>query len=135
MNYIKRMYSEMKDLRGTINILEEQLEQINCEFEDIMIEVRETDFNVSQSIEMYKRLQQFLQERRLLKSQIEEMKVQYEILGGDVQLERYNKALDFKKVKCNPHYKKDKKYYRNKKYYENFNEDIKNDIYNLYHIV
>ena len=129
MNYIERIYSELVDLKGTVNILQIEMKEINSKFEDILIKIRETEFDVSQSVEMYKRLQEFLQERRLLRAQIEEMEVQYEILG------RYEKALDFKEVKKDREFKKDKKYYRDKKYYNNFREDLKEKAIDLYHIV
>ncbi|AIA64131.1 hypothetical protein PHAGE6E_105 [Staphylococcus phage 6ec] len=135
MNYIERIYSELVDLKGTVNILQIEMKEINSKFEDILIKIRETEFNVSQSVEMYKRLQEFLQERRLLRAQIEEMEVQYEILGGDEQLKKYEKALDFKEVKKDREFKKDKKYYRDKKYYNNFREDLKEKAIDLYHIV
>lgn len=135
MNYIEKIYSEMLDLKGTISILELEMKEINSKFEDILTDIRETEFNVVQSVEMYKKLQEFLQERRLLKAQIEEMKIQFEVLGGEEQYNRYKKALDFKKVKQDKEFKKYKKYYRNKKYYKNFREDLKEKVDDFYHIV
>lgn len=135
MNYIEKIYSELLDLRGTIDLLNAELKEVDSKFEGILKEVRDTDFNVEQSIKMYKNLQEFLQERRLLKTKIEEMEIQYDILGGDKQLNKYQKALDFKRVKEDIQFKKDKKYYRDKKYYKNFREDLKTQAEELYHIV
>lgn len=135
MNYIEKIYNEMSDLKGTINILQLEMKTINDKFESILIDIRDTNFNVEQSVEIYKKLQDFLQERRLLKAQIEEMKIQFEVLGGEEQYIRYEKALDFKEVKKDREFKKDKKYYRDKKYYNNFREDLKEKAIDLYHIV
>lgn len=135
MNYIEKIYSEMSDLNGTINILQLEMKTINDKFESILIDIRDTNFNIEQSVKIYKKLQDFLQERRLLKAQIEEMKIQFEVLGGEEQYSKYEKALDFKKVKQDKEFKKDKKYYRDKKYYNNFREDLKEKAIDLYHIV
>ena len=135
MNYIEKIYSEMSDLKGTINILQLEMKTINNKFENILIDIRDTNFNVEQSVEIYKKLQDFLQERRLLKAQIEEMKIHFEVLGGEEQYIRYEKALDFKKVKQDKEFKKDKKYYRDIKYYKNFREDLKEKVDGFYHIV
>lgn len=135
MNYIETMYNELSDLKGSIILLKEDAKNIDNKFHDILKEVRDTDFDLIQSINMYKNIQNFLQERRLLKSKIEEMEIQYEILGGDEQLKTYSEALDFKQVKRNTKFNKDNKYYRNKKYYSNFREDLKEQISSLYHIV
>lgn len=135
MNHIEKIYSELLDLRGTIDLLNAELKEVDSKFKSILKEVRDTDFNVEQSIKMYKNLQEFLQERRLLKAQIEEMEIQYDILGGDKQLNKYQKALDFKRVKEDIQFKKDKRYYRDKKYYKNFREDLKAQAEDLYHIV
>lgn len=129
MKSINIVYSELYDLKTSITILKEQANVIDKEFNTILEEVRTTVFNASEGTKLYKNIQEFLQERRLLKTQMEELQVQYELLGGDIKLNQLEKYQNFKNVP-----KKDKKYHRKADYFKNFREDIKEEVSEMYHI-
>lgn len=131
MKSINMIYLEMKDLKGNILLLKKECKKVDEEWESILKEVRDTVFNAAQGAKLYKETQEFLQERRLLKSQIEELEVQFELLGGDNKLEELKTKQDFKNVSTK---KKDKKYKRDIDYYNNFREDIKEEVSEMYHI-
>lgn len=129
MKSINIVYSELYDLKTSITILKEQANVIDKEFNTILEEVRTTVFNASEGAKLYKNIQEFLQERRLLKTQMEELQVQYELLGGDIKLNQLEKYQNFKNVP-----KKDKKYHRKLDYFKNFREDIKEEVSEMYHV-
>lgn len=129
MKSINIIYNELHDLKTSIELLKEQTGDVDKEFDAILEEIRTTVFNASQGALLYKNMQEFLQERRLLKTRIEELQVQYEILGGDRKLTELEKYQNFKNVP-----KKDKKYHRKLNYFKNFKEDVKEEISMMYHI-
>lgn len=129
MKSINIIYNELKDLDLSIELMKEQCSEINKEFHTILDEVRETTFNASQGAKLYQSIQDFLQERRLLKARIEELEIQFELLGGKEKLNQLKSYQDFKNVP-----KKDKKYYRKSEYFSDFRVDIKEEIENMYHI-
>lgn len=129
MKSINIIYNELHDLKTSIELLKEQTGDIDKEFDAILEEIRTTVFNASQGTLLYKNMQEFLQERRLLKTRIEELQVQYEILGGDKKLIELEKYQNFKNVP-----KKDKKYHRKLNYFKNFREDVKEEVSMMYHI-
>lgn len=129
MKSINIIYNELHDLKMSIELLKEQSGDVDKEFHSILEEIRTTVFNASQGALLYKNMQDFLQERRLLKTRIEELQVQYEILGGDNKLQELEKYQSFKNVP-----KKDKKYHRKLNYFKNFKEDVKEEVSMMYHI-
>jgi predicted FMN-binding regulatory protein PaiB len=129
MKSINIIYNELKDLDLSIELMKEQCSEINKEFHTILDEVRETTFNASQGAKLYQSIQDFLQERRLLKARIEELEIQFELLGGKEKLNQLKSYQDFKNVP-----KKDKKYHRKIDYFSDFRVDIKEEIENMYHI-
>ena len=129
MKSINIIYNELHDLKTSIELLKEQTGDVDKEFDAILEEIRTTVFNASQGALLYKNMQEFLQERRLLKTRIEELQVQYEILGGDRKLTELEKYQNFKNVP-----KKDKKYHRKLSYFKNFKEDVKEEVSMMYHI-
>lgn len=129
MKSINIIYNELHDLKTSIELLKEQTGDVDKEFDAILEEIRTTVFNASQGALLYKNMQEFLQERRLLKTRIEELQVQYEILGGDRKLTELEKYQNFKNVP-----KKDKKYHRKLNYFKNFKEDVKEEVSMMYHI-
>lgn len=129
MKSINLIYNELDDLYTSIKLMKEQSKDIDKEFNTVLEEIRLTTFNASQGTKMYKQLQEFLQERRLLKAEIEELEVQFELLGGKSKLDELRKYQDFKNVP-----KKDKKYHRRSVYYKNFRVDLREKAESLYHI-
>lgn len=129
MKSINIIYNELHDLKTSIELLKEQTGDVDKEFHAILEEIRTAVFNASQGTLLYKNMQEFLQERRLLKTRIEELQVQYEILGGDRKLTELEKYQNFKNVP-----KKDKKYHRKLKYFKNFREDVREEVSMMYHI-
>lgn len=134
MNSIEIVYNELKELKENITLLRGKKKEFNERFVQLLAEVRDTEFNAIEGVELYKSMQEFLQERRLLSSRVDELEIQYDLLGGDKALEKYNQMLDFQNVKTNPEFKKTNKYYRNKKYFKNFPEKYKKEIDKMYHI-
>lgn len=130
MNYINRIYEELEDLHYGITVMRSEMSRINKEYNQIINEMPNTNFSASQGVEMYKKLQEFLQERRLTKSRLEEMEVQFEILGGVEQLRRLERAKVFSKVP-----KKSPKYHRRLSYFENFKQEVKEEVKEMYHII
>src|SRR5699024_5254766 len=96
--------------------LKKEVKKIDEEWNSLLVEIRETVFNAAQGAQLYKRTQEFLQERRLLKMQMEELKNQYIILGGDEKLKELQECQDITKVgnkKGKYYYKKGRKTKKN----------------------
>ena len=129
MKSINIFYNEMKDMKESITMLKKEVKKIDEEWNSLLIEIRETVFNAAQGAQLYKRTQEFLQERRLLKMQMEELKNQYIILGGDEKLKELQECQDITKVGNKKGIKK-----RKADYFYNFREDIKEEVSNMYHV-
>ena len=129
MKSINIFYNEMKDMKESITMLKKEVKKIDEEWNSLLIEIRETVFNAAQGAQLYKRTQEFLQERRLLKMQMEELKNQYIILGGDEKLKELEQYQDITKVGNKKGIKK-----RQADYFYNFREDIKEEVTNMYHV-
>ena len=130
MNYIKRTYKELEDLYKNIKYIDSRLQQINCEWEEILEEIKDTNFNAIEGVELYKKTQEFLQERRLLKMQKEELDIQFRLLGGKSKLQHLKDNIIFKPKKNS----KDGRNYRNYEYFKNFKPEIKEKLKNVYHV-
>ena len=129
MKSINIFYNEMKDMKESISMLKKEVKKVDKEWNSLMVEIRETVFNAAQGAQLYKRTQEFLQERRLLKMQMEELKNQYIILGGDEKLKELQECQDITKVGNKKGIKK-----RKADYFYNFREDIKEEVSNMYHV-
>ena len=129
MKSINIFYNEMKDMKESISMLKKEVKEIDKEWNSLLVEIRETVFNAAQGAQLYKRTQEFLQERRLLKMQMEELKNQYIILGGDEKLKELQECQDITKVENKKGIKK-----RKADYFYNFREDIKEEVSNMYHV-
>ena len=129
MKSINIFYNEMKDMKESITMLKKEVKKIDEEWNSLMVEIRETVFNAAQGAQLYKKTQEFLQERRLLKMQMEELKNQYIILGGDEKLKELQECQDITKVGNKKGIKK-----RQADYFYNFREDIKEEVSNMYHV-
>lgn len=66
MKSINIFYNEMKDMKESITMLKREVKKIDKEWNNLLVEIRETVFNAAQGAQLYKRTQEFLQERRLL---------------------------------------------------------------------
>lgn len=129
MKSINIFYNEMKDMKESISMLKKEVKEIDKEWNSLLVEIRETVFNAAQGAQLYKRTQEFLQERRLLKMQMEELKNQYIVLGGDEKLKELEQCQDITKVGNKKGIKK-----RQADYFYNFREDIKEEVTNMYHV-
>lgn len=129
MKSINIFYNEMKDMKQSINMLRKEVKEIDKEWNSLLVEIRETVFNAAQGAQLYKKTQEFLQERRLLKMQMEELKNQYIVLGGDEKLKELEQCQDITKVGNKKGIKK-----RKADYFYNFREDIKEEVSNMYHV-
>ena len=129
MKSINIFYNEMKDMKESISMLKKEVKKVDKEWNSLLVEIRETVFNAAQGTQLYKRTQEFLQERRLLKMQMEELKNQYIILGGDEKLKELQECQDITKVGNKKGIKK-----RKADYFYNFREDIKEEVSNMYHV-
>lgn len=129
MKSINIMYLEMKDLYGSIEMLKEECKKVDKEWNKLLIEIKNATFNASQGAQLYKRTQEFLQERRLLKMQMEELNNQYIVLGGDEKLKELEEYQDITKVGNKKGIKK-----RKADYFSNFREDIKEEVSEMYHV-
>ena len=129
MKSINIFYNEMKDMKESIAMLKKEVKKIDKEWNSLLVEIRETVFNAAQGAQLYKRTQEFLQERRLLKMQIEELKNQYIVLGGDEKLKELEQCQDITKVGNKKGIKK-----RQVDYFKNFREDIKEEVSEMYHV-
>lgn len=129
MKSINIFYNEMKDMKESITMLKREVKDIDKEWNNILVEIRETVFNAAQGAQLYKRTQEFLQERRLLKMQMEELKNQYIVLGGDEKLKELEEFQDITKVGNKKGIKR-----RKADYFKNFREDIKEEVSEMYHI-
>ena len=129
MKSINIFYNEMKDMKESISMLKKEVKKVDKEWNSLLVEIRETVFNAAQGAQLYKRTQEFLQERRLLKMQMEELKNQYIILGGDEKLKELEQCQDITKVGNKKGIKK-----RQADYFYNFREDIKEEVTNMYHV-
>ena len=125
----RSFYNEMKDMKESISMLKKEVKKVDKEWDSLLVEIRETVFNAAQGAQLYKRTQEFLQERRLLKMQMEELKNQYIILGGDEKLKELQECQDITKVGNKKGIKK-----RKADYFYNFREDIKEEVSNMYHV-
>lgn len=129
MKSINIFYNEMKDMKESISMLKKEVKKVDKEWNSLLVEIRETVFNAAQGAQLYKKTQEFLQERRLLKMQMEELKNQYIILGGDEKLKELQEYQDITKVGNKKGIKK-----RQADYFYNFREDIKEEVSNMYHV-
>lgn len=129
MKSINIFYNEMKDMKESISMLKKEVKKVDEEWNNLLVEIRETVFNAAQGAQLYKRTQEFLQERRLLKMQMEELKNQYIVLGGDEKLKELEECQDITKVGNKKGIKK-----RQADYFKNFREDIKEEVSEMYHI-
>ena len=129
MKSINIFYNEMKDMKESISMLKKEVKKVDKEWNSLLVEIRETVFNAAQGAQLYKRTQEFLQERRLLKMQMEELKNQYIVLGGDEKLKELEQCQDITKVGNKKGIKK-----RQADYFYNFREDIKEEVTNMYHV-
>ncbi|AWY02872.1 hypothetical protein [Staphylococcus phage VB-SauS-SA2] len=130
MKSINIMYLEMKDLHGSIEMMKEECKKVDKEWDKLLIEIKDATFNASQGAQLYKKTQEFLQERRLLKMQMEELKNQYIILGGDKKLKELEEFQDITKVGNKEGIKR-----RKADYFGNFREDIKEEVSEMYHVI
>ena len=129
MKSINIFYNEMKDMKESISMLKKEVKKVDKEWNSLLVEIRETVFNAAQGAQLYKRTQEFLQERRLLKMQMEELKNQYIVLGGDEKLKELEEFQDITKVGNKKGIKR-----RKVDYFKNFMEDIKEEVSEMYHI-
>ena len=129
MKSINIFYNEMKDMKESISMLKKEVKKVDKEWDSLLVEIRETVFNAAQGAQLYKRTQEFLQERRLLKMQMEELNNQYIVLGGDEKLKELEQCQDITKVGNKKGIKK-----RQADYFYNFREDIKEEVTNMYHV-
>lgn len=129
MKSINIFYNEMKDMKESISMLKKEVKKVDEEWNNLLVEIRETVFNAAQGAQLYKRTQEFLQERRLLKMQMEELKNQYIVLGGDEKLKELEECQDITKVGNKKGIKR-----RQADYFYNFREDIKEEVSNMYHV-
>lgn len=129
MKSINIFYNEMKDMKESISMLKKEVKKVDEEWNNLLVEIRETVFNAAQGAQLYKRTQEFLQERRLLKMQMEELNNQYIVLGGDEKLKELEECQDITKVGNKKGIKK-----RQADYFYNFREDIKEEVSNMYHV-
>lgn len=129
MKSINIFYNEMKDMKESISMLKKEVKKVDEEWNSLLVEIRETVFNAAQGAQLYKKTQGFLQERRLLKMQMEELNNQYIVLGGDEKLKELEEFRDITKVENKKGIKK-----RQADYFYNFREDIKEEVSNMYHV-
>ena len=129
MKSINIFYNEMKDMKESVSMLKKEVKKVDEEWNSLLVEIRETVFNAAQGAQLYKRTKEFLQERRLLKMQMEELKNQYIVLGGDEKLKELEEFQDITKVGNKKGIKK-----RQADYFYNFREDIKEEVTNMYHV-
>lgn len=129
MKSINIFYNEMKDMKESISMLKKEVKKVDEEWNNLLVEIRETVFNAAQGAQLYKRTQEFLQERRLLKMQMEELNNQYIVLGGDEKLKELEECQDITKVGNKKGIKR-----RQADYFYNFREDIKEEVSNMYHV-
>lgn len=129
MKSINIFYNEMKDMKESISMLKKEVKKVDEEWNNLLVEIRETVFNAAQGSQLYKRTQEFLQERRLLKMQMEELNNQYIVLGGDEKLKELEECQDITKVENKKGIKR-----RQADYFYNFREDIKEEVSNMYHV-
>lgn len=129
MKSINIFYNEMKDMKESISMLKKEVKKVDEEWNNLLVEIRETVFNAAQGAQLYKRTQEFLQERRLLKMQMEELNNQYIVLGGDEKLKELEECQDITKVENKKGIKR-----RQADYFYNFREDIKEEVSNMYHV-
>lgn len=129
MKSINIFYNELKDMKESITMLKREVKEIDKEWNNLLVEIRETVFNAAQGAQLYKRTQEFLQERRLLKMQMEELKNQYIVLGGDEKLKELEEFQDITKVGNKEGIKR-----RKADYFKNFREDIKEEVSEMYHV-
>lgn len=129
MKSINIFYNEMKDMKESISMLKKEVKKVDEEWNNLLVEIRETVFNAAQGAQLYKKTQEFLQERRLLKMQMEELKNQYIVLGGDEKLKELEEFQDITKVGNKKGIKR-----RKADYFKNFREDIKEEVSEMYHI-
>lgn len=129
MKSINIFYNEMKDMKESISMLKKEVKKVDEEWNSLLVEIRETVFNAAQGAQLYKKTQEFLQERRLLKMQMEELNNQYIVLGGDEKLKELEECQDITKVGNKKGIKR-----RQADYFYNFREDIKEEVSNMYHV-
>ena len=129
MKSINIFYNEMKDMKESISMLKKEVKKVDKEWDSLLVEIRETVFNAAQGAQLYKRTQEFLQERRLLKMQMEELNNQYIVLGGDEKLKELEEFQDITKVGNKKGIKR-----REVDYFKNFREDIKEEVSEMYHV-
>lgn len=126
MKSVNIIYNEMKDLKENIEYLKGVKADFNDRFQKLLNEIRVTKFNAIEGVELYKSTQEFLQERRVLIVQLEELEEQYNALGGDERLAKLKEVQNYKRPKG--------KAPRKLTYYRNFKEKDRELISQMYHI-
>lgn len=124
MNSIEIIYNQLEDMRDNIEYIKREVKAKDKEMVSIMNEISNTNFNASEGVKLYKAMQGFLQERRMLKLDMENYIEQFEAMGGVEYLNRLKDRIE------NP--KPSKK--RKLSYYRNFSEEYQEKAKKMYHM-
>lgn len=124
MNSIEIIYNQLKDMKENIEYIKKEVEEKDIEMKSIMKEIANTNFNAAEGAKLYMAFQEFLQERRMIKTDLENYQEQFEALGGvSYMIELKNKIENPKTMKK-----------RKISYYRNFPKAHQEKIKSMYHI-
>src|SRR5699024_160638 len=100
MNSIEIIYNQIKEMKENIDCIKKEVEEKDIEMKSIMKEIDNTNFNAAEGAKLYMAFQEFLQERRMIKTDLENNQEQFEELGGVAyMIELKNKIQNTKPMK------------------------------------
>lgn len=124
MSSIKIIYGQLKDMEKNMNYIKQEVKEKDKEMVELMEEIANSNFNASEGAKLYMAVQKFLQERRMLKTDMENYQEQFDALGGIEYLNMLEEKV------LNPQPSK----LRNLEYFKNFPRRHRERAKEMYHI-
>lgn len=124
MNSIEIIYNQLKDMKENIDYIKKEVAEKDVEMKEIMKEIANSNFNAAEGAKLYMAFQEFLQERRMIKTELENYQEQFEALGGMSYMINLKNKID------NPKAIKKRKL----SYYKNFPKVYQEKIESMYHV-
>lgn len=124
MNSIEIIYNQLKDMKENIDYIKKEVAEKDIEMKSIMKEIANSNFNAAEGAKLYMAFQEFLQERRMIKTELENYQEQFEALGGISYMTELKYKID------NPKIMKKRKL----SYYKNFPKAYQEKVESMYHV-
>src|SRR5699024_7209564 len=94
MNSIEIIYNQIKNKKENIEYIKKEVEEKDIEMKSIMKEISNTKFKTEDGSKLYIASKEFLKERSMIKTDVENYQQQFEALGGVSYMIKLKNKID-----------------------------------------